>query len=286
MSPYVCLIRSLFLPQDGLWHLFSPVAPGKVWLPKNLLILALHWFPLLCVLRAHQRLPPGSLLPWHSFPAVLFCWNFRNILRCSLWSVLVPLLHNWFQAPAASLRFQAIWAALSLGLPWLPGTTLHPIHCQPPGTELLAQPQKCDLKLWLHAKNYSVCLRAVTEIRNCKGATLFCFHFLLAGLLLLWKYSVELLGTAFLFDTIFICCELVVLCSQSFLYNLSWKQCGGSNRYVLWNTCISEANLIVPGCHACQLTDWAYSCTSNPTASYHCAVSKRKNNWKMWVACT
>lgn len=52
-------------------------------------------------------------------------------------------------------------------------------------------------------------LQAVTEIRNCKGASLF-FHFLLGGLLLLWKYSLELLGTAFLLDTIFICCELVM----------------------------------------------------------------------------
>lgn len=214
MSPYVCLIRSLFLPQDGLWHLSSPVAPGKVWLQKNLLILASCWFPLLCVLRAHQRLPPGSLLPWHSFPAVLFAET--SGISCAA-PFEVCLCHSCITGfkPQQPLSESKQFGQLSpWGSQWLPGTTLHPTDCQAPGTFIPAA-QSC----WHSPRNvissYDFMqklqhLQAVTEIRNCKGASLFCFHFLLGGLLLLWKYSLELLGTAFLLDTIFICCELVM----------------------------------------------------------------------------
>lgn len=75
----------MFLPQDNLWHLFSLVAPGKVWLLKNPLILAVLWFPLASVLIAPSK--AAFLAPGCSDIPSWLCF----LLKLHEYTALVPL---------------------------------------------------------------------------------------------------------------------------------------------------------------------------------------------------
>lgn len=152
----ICLIRAGFLPQEDLWHLFSWVAPGKIWLLKELFVLLwLPWF----VFFTHQKLP-GSC---HS------CWN-----SCCKFLPMLPLASAGAtfreQLPETSQIFinsQGFGQLLSVVIP---GKTFDPRKVS--GTAA---------QMWSHMvtswKNHQVGMRSVNA-RMPLGFFLLIFHVL------------------------------------------------------------------------------------------------------------